>query len=321
MKNTKKIFALLLAILCAVSIFSACGASEASDRAPEEMMEETSASGLQNKYSYTLNESITTDAVTTQSSTADSALTNNESTLQLGTPDPTRKLIYYVSYTLETKTFDDSVTKLLALTDSLGGYTESSETPGGNGSERYTTYVLRIPSEKLQDFISSVGTIGSIQHESLTSEDITLEYVDVESRLTTLRAKEARLTELLSQAESLEDILKIEDSLNDVRYEIESATSRLNTMTSLVSYSTVTVSLNEVIEYTPVVKTPLTFGEKLSREFSDSIERVWDGFQNFTIWFLGNIVEIVLVLLLVAAVVFLHVLVIKLIIRRIRRKK
>ena len=319
MKKTTRVFALALAILCAVSVFSACGAATDADRAPTETA--VQSNGLYNKYSKDEYETVIADGITTESATADSAQTNTESTLQLGKPDPTRKLVYYVDYTLETKAFDDSVAKLLALTNSLGGYTESSDTRGGNGSERYSSYVLRIPSERLQDFISGVGNIGSIQRESLSSEDITLEYVDIESRLTTLRAKEARLNELLTQAESLEDILKIEDSLNDVRYEIESATSRLNTMASLVSYSTVTVNLQEVIEYTPIVKTPLTFGEKLSREFSNSIERVWDGFQNFTIWFLGNIVEIVLVLALIAAIVFVHILVIKLIIRRIRRKK
>ena len=324
MKNTKKIFALLLAVLCIVSLLSACGNAEAMDadapgastQANRETADSVTTNGFNNKYTYAeesftesaINDSIETDATT-------------ESTLQLGKPDPSRKLVYYVNFTLETKNFDNSVSALLALTNDLGGYTESSETRGGNGSERYATYVLRIPSENLQSFIESVGTIGSIQRESLSSEDITLEYVDVESRLATLRAKEARLTELLAQAESLEDVLKIEDSLNEVRYEIESNTSRLNTMASLVSYSTVTVNLDEVIEYTPVVKTPLTFGEKLANRFNRSIERVWDGFQNFALWFLGNIVEIVLVLILIAAIVFVNVLIVKLIIRRFRRKK
>ncbi|MBQ1223627.1 MAG: DUF4349 domain-containing protein [Oscillospiraceae bacterium] len=321
MKNTKKIFALLLALLCAVSMLSACGATAPeADRVLTETTQANS-SHFYNKVSKEESAIEFTDDAFLDSTTTESAGTNTESSLQLGKPDPTRKLIYYVNYTLETKTFDDSVAKLLALTDTLGGYTESSETRGGNGSERYSTYVLRIPAEKLQDFISSVGTIGSIQHESLSSEDVTLEYVDVEAQLTTLRAKETRLTELLEQAETLEDVLKIEDSLNSVRYEIESATSQLNTMASLVNYSTVTINLHEVIEYTPIVKAPLTFGEKLSLEFSRSIERVWDGFQNFTIWFLGNIVEIVLVLTLIAAVVLVNILIVKLIIRRTRRQK
>lgn len=323
MKKTKKIFALLLAVLCAVSLFSACGAAEKMDRAPQDSAPESwitadsaTSNGFNNKFTYAETEDSFDETVTESATDA-----TTESTLQLGKPDPSRKLVYFVDFILETKNFDNSVSALLALTNELGGYTEASETRGGNGNERYATYVLRIPSENLQSFIASVGSIGSIQRENLTSEDVTLEYVDVESHLTTLRAKEARLTELLAQAESLEDVLKIEDSLTDVRYEIESYTSRLNTLSSLVSYSTVTVNLDEVIEYTPIVKTPLTFGEKLANRFNNSINRVWNGFQGFTLWFLGNIVEIVLVLILIAAIVFVNVLIVKLIIRRIRRKK
>ena len=320
----KKTIALILAILCAAAMFSACGATEA-DRAPEayydESMEMEPVVGLGDKYSNNVEDGdyISTESVS--ESLTDSPSGNTTSSLQLGKPDPSRKLIYNVNYTLETKTYDDSVAALLDLTATLGGYTESSDTRGGNGSERYSTYVLRIPSDKLQDFISSVGTIGSIRRESLSTQDITLEYVDVESRLASLRAQEARLIELLGQAKDLDEVLRIEESLANIRYEIESYTTRLNTMSSLVSYSTVTVELNEVIEYTPVERKPLTFGEKLAREFSNSIERVSDGFQSFVIWFLGNIVEILLVLALIAAVVLAHVLVIRLIIRRCRRKK
>lgn len=315
----KKTLAIILALVCALTLFSACGSNAADrDLAPESMTTANSYSDAGNKYSYV---EVTDDSYV---EFADEAATessgNTSSSLQLGTPDPERKLVYTVNYLLETKTYDSSIAALLDLTASLGGYTESSDSRGGNGSERYAVYVLRIPSDKLQEFIQSVGTVGSIRRESLSTQDITLEYVDVESRLTSLRAQEERLLELLDQAKDLDEILRIEDSLAGIRYEIESYTTRLNTMSSLVNYSTVTVELDEVIEYTPVEKKPLTFGEKLGNEFSRSIERVSDGFQNFAIWFLGNIVEIVLVLILIGAVVLAHVLVIKLIIRRCRRK-
>ncbi|MBR4940664.1 MAG: DUF4349 domain-containing protein, partial [Clostridia bacterium] len=256
----KKAFALILALLCTVSLFSACGSANAEadiNRAPSSpvMDKLTSESITEDSFYLEYAEESYIEASKNNGLTFDSAdgETNNTSSLQLGTPDPSRKLIYHVNYSLETKTFDSSVTSLLALTESLGGYTESSDTRGGNGSERYATYVLRIPSEKLTDFIAGVGNIGSILSESLSTEDVTLEYVDIESHLTSLRAQETRLLELLSEAKDLSEVLMIEESLTGVRYEIESYTTRLNTISSLVSYSTVTVSLREVIEYTPIV--------------------------------------------------------------------
>ncbi len=317
----KKAYILLSALLCVTLLFSGCGAADAD---AENMREIPDSFEYKSEvdFDYALESGAVTESTTADSFVgAESDKANTSSSLQLGNPDPTRKLVYTVNYTLESKTFDAAVAALLELTESLGGYTEGSDTQGGSGSERNARYVLRIPSENLQQFIASVGTVGSIRSESMSTQDVTLEYVDVESRLTSLRAQEARLIELLGKANTLEEILKIEDSLANVRYQIESYTTRLNTLAALVSYSTVNVRLLEVIEYTPVVKPPLTFGEKLGREFTNSIERVWDGLQDFAIWFLGNIVEIILVLVLIAAVVLVHILVIRLIIRRIRRKR
>lgn len=319
----KKTVLILLSALCALSLFAGCGAAAADAEADKQF----ESPGDRYNYYDTEDEAFGSGSESWTSPetgvSPDSSEKNytNQSSLQLGQPDPNRKLVYRINYELETKNFDDSVAALISLAQSLGGYTESSNTTGGNGSERRANYVLRIPSEKLQDFIASAGTVGSIISEELTTDDVTLEYVDVESRLNSLRAQETRLLELLKEADNLSDVLLIEESLSEVRYEVESYTTQLNKMESLVSYSTVSVRLYEVIEYTPVVSTPLTFGEKLSRQFSESVQRVWNGIQNCCIWFLGNIVEIVLVLALIAAVVIVHIAVIKLIIRRCRKNK
>ncbi len=78
-------------------------------------------------------------------------------------------------------------------------------------------------------------------------------------------------------------------------------------MESLISYSSVTVNLNEVFKETEVRKTPDTFGEKLADTFGRSVDRVWSGLESFAVWFLGNIVEIAVYLALIAGAVIVIV--------------
>ena len=66
-----------------------------------------------------------------------------------------------------------------------------------------------------------------------------------------LETEQDRLLELMEQAETTEDLLAIESRLTDVRYQLESAASQLKLYDSLVSYSTVYLTVEEVQKLTP----------------------------------------------------------------------
>lgn len=80
---------------------------------------------------------------------------------------------------------------------------------------------IRIPADKLNEFVDIVGELGNVTQENESVEDVTLQYVDVESHKKALETEQARLMELLSTAENMEDLLSIESKLSDIRYEIE----------------------------------------------------------------------------------------------------
>ena len=134
---------------------------------------------------------------------------------------------------------------------------------------------------------------------------MTLEYIVLQARINSLRLQEERILSLLERADSLEYIFEIEKKLGDVRYEIESYTSRLNKMESLISYSKITLTLTETFSASQIKGQPVSFGERLADEFNRSIDRVWNGIQAFAVWFLGNIVEIVLYLAIIAVIILL----------------
>lgn len=217
------------------------------------------------------------------------------SALEIGEVVPGQKIIYYVKYSIETLDFDVAVKKTNALVSKFGGYIQSSNITGkARSSGAYTqprtaSYTLRIPTERLNEFFDAIGGVGSIRSESLTTENVSLKYTDIEARLKSLEVQEERILEMLSKAESLEYVLELESRLSEIRYEIENYTSKLNRYDSLILYSTVTILLSEVYELTVTEQPPKTFGEKLSQRFN------WNFMTGFALWFLGNIVEIVIV--------------------------
>ena len=131
------------------------------------------------------------------------------------------------------------------LTAETGGYIESSSLSGDKGS-RSAYYTLRIPQEKFETFYAQLGDRAHVVYSSRSSEDITEQYTDIETRLATLQTKHERLLALLDQAGKMEDIISLENALADCEYEIDSLTGSKRHYDDLVGFSTFSVTLDEV---------------------------------------------------------------------------
>ncbi len=172
--------------------------------------------------------------------------------------DP-EKIIYSASVNVETTDFDASLAGLDALVKRYGGFVESSSLNGNNyysqsrgyTSSRSADYVLRIPSARFNELMTSLSELGNVPYSYTYTENITAQYYDVDARLTACRTQEARLLEMMEKAETVEDLIRIEDRLADLRYQIESLQSTLKNWDRQVSYSSVNLHLSEVAVYTP----------------------------------------------------------------------
>ena len=203
-----------------------------------------------------------------------------------------RKLIKTVDLTVETTAFEDMLNKLDAEVKKYGGYIENEYSYNGSKygtstQTRYATIKIRIPDDKLDDFVSGVGGIGSVTSKSTSTNDITLNYVDTESRKEMLLAQQESLLALLEKADSIEDVVYLTEELSQIRYEIESMESTLRVYDDLVSYATVNVSITEVAVLTPTVVEEKTPGQVLKEGFTKNVQAVLvdvrDGFINFLI--------------------------------------
>lgn len=203
-----------------------------------------------------------------------------------------RKLITTVRLELETKEFEQTMSGIEEQIRDMGGYIESMEAYNGssytsNRSSRYSNMTIRIPASQLNGFMDIISSAGNIIKRNDEVKDVTLSYVDMESRRDTLRTEQSRLLEFLDRADSIETVIALEERLSEVRYQLESMESQLRTMDNLVEYSTVVLKITEVKELTPVVEQ--TVWERIGTGFSESLHDIGDGIVEVCVWFIVNI--------------------------------
>ena len=201
-----------------------------------------------------------------------------------------RKIIRRVSMDMETRDFDELADSLTRAVASVGGYTESANVYSRSGS-RHASYVFRIPSANLDAFLSSLSTLGNVLSRSENAEDVTLAYVDTESRIRALKAEETALLEMLEKSENLSDLMSVRSRLTDVRYQLDSYESQLRKYDSLIDYSTVSVSVSEVERLSNIRGGVWT---QIGDDFMDNVYAIADGAVAFFIWFVGSLPVLIL---------------------------
>ena len=103
-----------------------------------------------------------------------------------------RKLIRTFNLDAETTDFDNLVTQLQQETQNLGGYVESSYVNGNSyytENSRYASLTLRIPKDKTNDFLGTVGEMANVTSKSENVEDVTLTYTDLKSHVEALAGR------------------------------------------------------------------------------------------------------------------------------------
>ena len=307
----KRTLAIILALFLCLGLFCGCGAEKAAtaDSADRVMNSTTAVAPEEPKaemdygYSYDMPaEEIAEDEVDYETgSTAENALPANT------------KLIYTAWLELETTAFDAAIDGLNALVSDMGGYFESSRV-NNYGSYRSGYYTVRVPAENFDGFCSAVGELCQLNSVERNAQDISEAYYDTESRLVTQQTKLERLQTLLAQAESMEDIISLESAISDTELKIEQLTGTLRKYDSLVGYSTVDISINEVYELTEIEEPVIGFGAKLVEAFKRGSSNFVDSIQRTLLRFARNWVGWIIWIVIIAVVVYF-------IVRRARKRR
>lgn len=202
--------------------------------------------------------------------------------------DPDAKLIREAKLHIQTTEFDQAAARLEEQVAELGGYFQNASLDGGSyrnvNASRRGDYIIRIPAEHYESFLSQSGELGYVTYRNESTQNIGEQYYDTEARLKTKKTKQERLLTLLAKAETMEDIITLESALSDVEYEIEQLSSTLNRYDSLVGFSTIRLSLDEVHKVTEQTGVTDSLGQRMSKGFSSSVQGLVEGVQDMLVW-------------------------------------
>lgn len=305
----RKIFNLVGVLLALVIFASACASKMSTDNsAPRSNYNSGKAD-----YAYDREEatgSSSSPIVSEEKPSMDIGFTNGESLSDIN-EDPVviqDKIIRTFFLDIETMEFDSLITRLESEISRLGGYVENSKIRGksyyDNGS-RYGSIVARIPSKNVDEFVNTLGENANVVNTQETSTNVSLEYIDAESRVKSLKIEQERLYAIMEKELNLDNIIALESRLSEIRYELQNYESRLRYYDNQVAYSTVTMSIQEVIKFTPAVEIKQTMGTRIKNGFSNTIYDIAEGFKNFFVWFIVNLPYLVIWGVIIAVIVLL----------------
>ena len=264
----KKCISLLMAAVMLFMPLSGCGGS---------------SSATVSKYG-AMEEAMEAPAAMMMDASANSLTTNSAGSS--GSLPENRKWIITVDMNAET---DDLDTMLAALDEKIAamqGYVENQNIYNGstyaNRRYRNANLTIRVPADTVEAFTQEVSGIANVVRNQVSKEDVTLRYVDTESRKLALEAEQKRLMELLEQAETMSDLLEIEARLTEVRYQLESTASQLRTYDNQIDYATIYLYIEEVQEYTPIAEK--TVWQRITEGFADSLESLGESLVDIFVW-------------------------------------
>lgn len=146
-------------------------------------------------------------------------------------------------------TFDLRGAELRSIAAELGGYVASGESHVEEREEsRYAVgwFTLRIPSDRFETAVARAEALGERVSSSVSSQDVSEEFVDLEGRLNYWTQQEAFYTRLIDEAATIQDLVTVQTQMQDVLLNIEQIEGRLRFLESRTSFATLTVGLTEV---------------------------------------------------------------------------
>ena len=219
----------------------------------------------------------------------------------------------------------DAAEKLITLTEQSGGFVVSSS----SSQEYYSgdiylpraNLTIRVPAEKLNDTLAFIESLTGdpakyVSNKRIYGVDITSEYVDTNSRLTSLEKTLEKLYEILNTAENAEEALEVYTEISKVESDIEVYKGQIKYMEESVALSSIDVVI------TSIRPAPIQTVSKwnIGDVFKDAFETLLDGGKSVIEAVIYFIIVVIPILILIAIPVVLIILIVRKIIRSRKSK-
>ncbi len=194
-----------------------------------------------------------------------------------------------------------------------GGYIVSAKTWVQDGF-KYATINMGVPSDQFEAVQRQLRTLAiEVLIDTASGQDVSDEYVDLQSELTNLEATRARIREFLDKATKVEEALQVNAQLTEIEGQIAQVKGRMQYLKDRSAFSTILVNIEQQrptpTPYPTATPTAWQPGETLS-EAGDALGEILQGLGDLLIW-----------LVVVVAPLAIPVVIVVLVVRRLRKKK
>jgi hypothetical protein len=212
-----------------------------------------------------------------------------------------RKIIRNADLTIEVASPAETQHRIVSIAEAHGGFVVTSEAKQREGGEPANRtldirLVVRIPENQFGGALDRIrGLATNLNHENVTGQDVTEEFIDLEARIKTQKALEAQFLQIMRQTGKIVDALEVQRQIADVRTEIERLEGRKRFLDNRSSLSTITVNIQAPKPIITVTETG--FKKSVRDSVSDSVE-LGSGIVLFFVRFAIVMVPIFLLVLL-----------------------
>jgi hypothetical protein len=157
-----------------------------------------------------------------------------------------RMVIRTAQLSVEVGDMEQALAKARAIAQSGGGYVSASSThveKVNDQDQMVADLTLQVRTDAVDSALSDLRGLGTVTSESSGSQDVTEEYVDLDSNLRNLQASEAAILKLMDKATRIEDVLSLQRELTNVRGQIERIQGRKRFLERRTDMATITLAL------------------------------------------------------------------------------
>jgi len=139
------------------------------------------------------------------------------------------------------------------LATSFNGYVASSSFDDSGSS---ANIVLLIPESNFSLAMRSLSSLGTVKAQSISSIDVTEQYVNLQAQLDSYTAEEATLLRILNSSTTVTDALNTENTIQNTQAQINDLEGQLRIMQGLVTFGTINIQFIQ-----PAKNPTLDFGD------------------------------------------------------------
>ncbi|MBV9596220.1 MAG: DUF4349 domain-containing protein [Chloroflexi bacterium] len=157
-----------------------------------------------------------------------------------------RMVIRTAQLTVEVQDMESALAHARAIASQAGGYVSASNTRIERQDDQdrmVADLTLQVRSDAADSAVSDLRGLGKVTSETSGSQDVTDEYVDLDSNLRNLQASETAILKLMDKATQISDVMSLQRELTNVRGQIERIQGRKTYLERRTNMATITLAL------------------------------------------------------------------------------